>query len=142
MERFPVSAQKREKLQARMRQLGVRVRDLEESFVRSSGPGGQHVNKSATCVLLIHRPTGLRVRCQSERSQALNRFLARRRLLDKVERHLKGLVSAEQERIAKIRRQKSRRSRRTRLKILADKRLQGARKTLRGPIHPHQVKPD
>ena len=117
-----------------MKRLGVRELDLEESFVRSSGPGGQHVNKVATCVRLRHRPTGIEVRCQRERSQALNRFLARRVLLDKIEEKRLGALSAERQRIAKIRRQKRRRSRRAKEKMLRGKHLQAEKKALRAPI--------
>jgi len=119
-----------------MRRLGVRPEDLVESFVRSSGPGGQKVNKTSTCVVLLHRPTGFKVKCQTERSQALNRFLARRMLLDKIERHRLGVISAEKQRIEKIRRQKRRRSRRAKARMLAEKRYQAEKKALRAPIKP------
>ncbi len=119
-----------------MRALGVREQEIEEHFVRSSGAGGQKVNKASTCVVLHHRPTGIRVKCQRERSQALNRFLARRILLDKIEAELKGVESSEQREIARIRRQKRRRSRRAKLKLLADKRLQGEKKSARAGVRP------
>src|ERR687897_3632837 len=99
----PVSSEKEKLLQSRMQVLGVREQDLEEQFVRSSGAGGQKANKVSTCVVLHHRPTGIRVKCQRERSQALNRFLARRILLEKVEAQLKGVRSAEEQQIARIR---------------------------------------
>lgn len=131
---FPVTPAKQDALTERMRRLGVRPEDLVESFVRSSGAGGQHVNKTSTCVVLHHRPTGLIVKCQSERSQALNRFLARCRLLDKIERARLGALAAEQQRIEKIRRQKRRRSRRARARMLADKRHHAEKKALRAPV--------
>ncbi len=134
MSRFPVSPAKEEALIERMRRLGIRPEDLVERFVRSSGAGGQHVNKVSTCVVLLHRPTGLTVKCQSERSQGLNRFLARRLLLDKIERARLGGLAAEQHRIEKIRRQKRRRSRRARAKMLADKRHHADKKALRAPV--------
>ena len=119
-----------------MRTLGVRERDIEEQFVRSSGAGGQKVNKVSTCVLLHHRPSGVRVKCQKERSQALNRFLARRILLDKIEVKLKGANTAEEQKIAKIRRQKRKRSRRAKLRMLGDKHRQAEKKSLRAPVRP------
>src|SRR5438093_12465682 len=134
---FPVSSEKEKKLLARMQGLGVREQDFEEQFVRSSVAGGQKVNKISTCVLLHHRPTGIRVKCQRERSQALNRFLARRILLDKVEAKLRGARTAEQQEIARIRRQKRKRSRRAKLKLLADKRHQAEKKSLRAAVRPN-----
>lgn len=117
-----------------MHRLGVQESEFEELFVRSSGPGGQNVNKVATCVVLRHRPSGLEVRCQRERSQALNRFLARRILLQRIEAERLGRLSAEAQRIAKIRRQKRRRSRRTREKLLRDRQHRAKKKSLRGPV--------
>jgi len=107
-----------------MQSVGVRKQDIDEQFVRSSGAGRQKVNKTSTCVVLHRRPTGIRVKCQRERSPTLNRFLARRILLDKIEVKLGGARSAQEQEIARIRRQKRKRSRRARLKLLADKRHQ------------------
>jgi protein subunit release factor B len=116
-----LSADKVTQLEQRMAALGVREIDVEETFVRSGGAGGQKVNKSSSCVMLLHRPTGLRVKCQTSRHQALNRFLARRLLLDKIERMQKGHVEEEQARIEKLRRQKRKRSRAAKERMLADK---------------------
>ena len=112
MNMFTVSPEKENALKERMTQLGVSEDELRETFVRSSGPGGQNVNKTSSCVQLVHVPTGLSVKCQQERSQLLNRFLARRLLLDRIERLQRGLVEAEKMRNEKIRRQKRKRSKR------------------------------
>jgi protein subunit release factor B len=131
---FPVSLDKETQLTRRMSALGVQETDIEESFVRSGGHGGQNVNKSSTCVMLLHRPTGLQVKCQSTRQQGLNRFLARRLLLDKIEKLQKGYLASEQEKVEKIRRQKRRRSRRAKERMLVDKALHGAKKAARRPV--------
>ena len=128
---FPVTSEKADRLLARMRGLGIREQDLEEHFVRSGGSGGQNVNKVATCVVLRHRPSGLVVKCQQERSQALNRFLARRELCDKLEARVRGAASAAEQARERIRRQKRRRSRRAKEKMLTDKRALGQKKAAR-----------
>src|SRR5215831_7808623 len=128
MSAFPVSLEKEAQLADRMASLGVHESDLEESFIRSGGHGGQNVNKTSTCVLLVHRPTGLQVKCQSTRQQGLNRFIARRLLLDKIEEQRTGKVAAERARVAKIRRQKRKRSHGAKERMLADKSHQSAKK--------------
>jgi protein subunit release factor B len=130
-----LSPEKLAQLQQRMTALNVRESDLEETFVRSGGAGGQKVNKSSSCVMLLHRPTGLRVKCQTTRHQALNRLLARRILLDKVERMQKGYVETERARVEKVRRQKRKRSRRAKERMLAEKARHGEKKRLRGAIN-------
>jgi len=131
---MPVSTEKEKALAARMRELGVSENDFEESFIRSSGPGGQKVNKSSSCVQLVHIPTGLSVKCQRERSQTLNRYLARRLLLDKIELQREGFVAREKEKIEKLRRQKRKRSKRSKEKILAAKHQQAQKKERRGKV--------
>jgi protein subunit release factor B len=134
MPRFPVSAEKERQLIERMAALDVCEEDIEEQFVRSSGAGGQNVNKVSSCVLLHHRPSGVRVRCQKERSQGLNRFLARRILLEKIASLRRGAALEAEQRIAKIRRQKRKRSRRAKLRLLEEKRRRGETKALRSAV--------
>jgi len=112
MSKFGVSPEKEKALEARLRELQISEADLEETFIRSSGPGGQHVNKTSTCVRLVHKPTGIAVKVQQARSQGLNRFLARRLLADRLEVQLQGKRSPQEQQREKIRRQKQRRARR------------------------------
>ncbi|NLC71827.1 MAG: peptide chain release factor-like protein [Desulfuromonadaceae bacterium] len=112
LEKTIISAAKQEELLRRMASLDIREADLEEKFVLGSGRGGQKVNKSSTCVFLRHLPTGIEVKCQRERSRALNRFFARRLLCDKIEEVTAGGDSPRQQEIERIRRNKSRRRRR------------------------------
>ncbi|MGB2764207.1 MAG: peptide chain release factor-like protein [Candidatus Aminicenantaceae bacterium] len=125
---FSVSKEKENVLSKRMESLGIFEKDIVEKFIRSSGRGGQRVNKVSTCVYLKHIPTKIEVKCQKERSQALNRFLARRILTDKIEKEIRGKESEELQRIEKIRRQKRKRSKRAKLKILEEKRKQSLKK--------------
>ena len=120
MTTFGVTREKETELRARMETCGLREGDLEERFVRSGGPGGQHVNRSATCVYLRHFPTGLEVKMQQARSQALNRFLARRRLCELIEMRRLGPESPQAREQDKLRKQKDRRRRRTKQKELKD----------------------
>lgn len=110
---FAVSEEKNRWLRERMEALGVREEELRESFIRSSGKGGQHVNKSSTCVQLRHLPTGLEVKCMKDRSQSVNRFLARRELLEKLEALLGGTTGRDRERQAAAKRKAKRRKRAT-----------------------------
>lgn len=109
------------KLELRLKTLNIRREDVVEKFLRSSGAGGQNVNKVSTAVYLKHLPTGIEVKMQRERSQALNRFLAWRLLLDKIESRVLGEKSRRQKAIEKIRRQKRKRSRRAKEKMLGEK---------------------
>ncbi len=128
---FPVSEQKNAALAEAMERLGIRESDLEESFVRSGGPGGQNVNKVSSCVVLKHKPTGLVVKCQEERSQSMNRYRARRILVDRLDAMIRGRQSEEARRISKIRRQKRKRSKRAKDKMLQSKCAHGEKKKLR-----------
>lgn len=125
---FSVTPEKEKTLRQRMENLGIYEKDIIEKFVRSGGRGGQKVNKTSTCVYLKHMPTKIEVKCQGERSQAINRFIARRILADKIERMILGKKSEEQQRIEKIRRQKRKRSKRAKEKMLEEKRKQSQKK--------------
>ena len=131
---FSVSIEKENQLAQRMAALGVREAEIEESFVRSGGHGGQNVNKVSTCVMLVHRPTGVSVKCQETRQQGLNRFIARRLLLDKIEERKNGFVAAQRAEIEKIRRQKRKRSRRAKNKMLNDKTHHAGKKSARRSV--------
>jgi protein subunit release factor B len=131
---FTVSSAKEKILRERMEKLGLREEDIVESFIRSGGKGGQHVNKASTCVYLKHLPTGLEVKCQQERSQAMNRFHARVQLADRVDALVRGRESEEQQRIEKLRRQKRKRSKRAKEKMLEEKHAVAEKKKLRAPV--------
>lgn len=128
MSLFAISKKKEDALREKMEKLGIFEKDIKEKFIRSGGKGGQNVNKVATCVYLKHLPTKIEVKCQQERSQALNRFLARRILADKIEAQILGRESEKQQRIEKIRRQKRKRSKRAKIKILEEKKKQALKK--------------
>jgi protein subunit release factor B len=113
-----ITPEKIHALKERMRKLGIEERDLEEKFIRAQGRGGQKVNKSSTCVYLKHVPTGIEVKCQKTRIQAMNRFFARRVLSDKIEEMRLGRKSSSQQKIDKIRKQKDKRARRVREKAI------------------------
>jgi len=129
--KYGVSPEKEKALLEKMHHLGIHEEDIVERFIRSRGHGGQNVNKVSTCVYLKHLPTGIEVKCQQERSQALNRFFARRLLVTKIENQILGKESAEQQRIAKIKRQKRKRSKRAQEKVLHLKHMQSEKKKAR-----------
>ncbi len=128
---FTVSPLKEKELIKKMETLNIYEKDIKESFVRSGKKGGQHVNKTSTCVYLKHIPTGIEVKCQEERSQSLNRYKARVILIKKIDQLIKGRESEEIQRIEKIQRQKRKRSKRAKEKILAEKNIMSEKKKLR-----------
>ena len=131
---FKVSSGKEQALLQRMKELSICEDDIEETFIRASGPGGQKTNKTSSCVSLRHIPTNIIVKCQRERSQALNRFLARRHLLDRIECLQKGFVKEDDLRIEKIRNQKRKRAKRAKEKKSALKTRQSdAKENTEGP---------
>ncbi len=116
MIRYSVRPEKQKELEARMRELGVREEDLEEENIRTSGRGGQKRNKTSCGVSLYHRPSGIRIKCCESRSLSMNRFFARRRLVEKMESRVLGTESPENRRVEKLKKQKERRRRRTKKK--------------------------
>jgi protein subunit release factor B len=125
-----------EQLKRRMAVLGVEESDLDETFVRSGGHGGQNVNKLATCVVLLHKPTGLQVKCQTARRQGINRFLARRILLGKLEDRRRQSQAEARAAVARARRQKRVRSQGAKERMLVDKARHATKKSLRRRVEP------
>ncbi len=138
MGQYPVSPEKETALQRRMAELGIREEDVEEWFIRGGGPGGQKTNKTSSIVCLRHAASGCEVRCGRERSQALNRFLARRELCEKVAAKVHGEKTARQQAREKIRRQKRRRSRRQTAIMVDDKKKHGVKKARRRRPEPEE----
>ena len=126
-------------LEKKMFVLGVLEEDIVESFIRSSGPGGQNVNKTATCVYLKHLPTGLEVKCQRQRYQLLNRNLARHILLSKIENRIKHDLLQKQSLKAKIMRQTRKKPKRIKLRILEHKRKHSEKKSTRRKIREIEI---
>jgi len=125
---MPLTGDEARAVGARMRALGIREEDLDESFVHAGGKGGQNVNKVATCVVLVHRPTGTAVKCQRERTQGQNRLIARWLLADKIDAARTARAAAQAQAAALAERRKRGRPRRVKQRMLADKRARGATK--------------
>lgn len=109
-------------IQSRLDALGILVADVEERFVRGSGPGGQKINKTSSTVWLRHRPTQMEVRIQRERSQAMNRELAWAELCTKIEASVRAAAAAQRSAVEKVRRQKRGKSRAQKARMVATKR--------------------
>lgn len=131
---FGVSHKKQEKLDKKFEKYRVRESDIEEKFIRSSGKGGQNVNKVSTTVYLKHYTTGIEVKCRRERTQGLNRFFARWLLAEKIEERVLGRISEKRQKMEKIRRQKRKRSKCAKEKMLEEKRNVSCKKEMRGKI--------
>jgi protein subunit release factor B len=121
-------------LLAKAQSLGIRPEDTEEMFIRGSGHGGQKINKTSLCVQLTHRPTGITVRCQKHREQSKNRLSAWKLLILRIEEKVRGVESDRQKAIFKLRKQKQRRTRRAKERMLEDKRQRADIKENRRPI--------
>lgn len=128
---LPISPAKLADLQKRMAKLNILEEDLEEEFIKGSGPGGQKINKTSVVVLLTHKVSGIQIRCQETRSQSLNRYYARKLLVEKLEQKVWGEKSKKQQEIAKIKRQKRKRSKRAKEKVLEAKKKNSLKKELR-----------
>jgi protein subunit release factor B len=127
----PIVVSSDKQIQARMRKLGVSEKDIEESFVRSGGNGGQNVNKTSSCVMLTHLPTGISVKCQVSRHQGMNRAIARRILLAKLEKAQADQQQAVREQTELARRQSRKPSKGARARNVAEKRQQATRRAQR-----------
>ena len=126
-----ITAAKQKALQKKMADLDINEQDIQEQFIKGSGPGGQKINKTAACVYLKHIPTGIEIKCQRSRSQAANRFFARRLLVEKIETLILKKRTEKQKLIAKIRKQKKRRSKKAKEKILKEKKIRSQKKQTR-----------
>ncbi len=126
-----ISKEKWDRLNAWMKQLGIDDKDIIEKFIIGSGKGGQKLHKTASMVYLKHAPSGIEIKCQYSRSREDNRYYARQRLCEKLHRTISDEKTKEQQRVEKIKRQKKRRSRRTKQKMLDEKSRHGQLKASR-----------
>lgn len=131
---FPVEQDKEDELFQRMKKLGIQETDIDEKFVRSGGHGGQNVNKTSTCVMLLHAPTGIQVKCQTSRQQGMNRYLARKLLVAKIEARRHAAAATRRAQRAKLKRQNRKRSRAAKERVLSDKRHRSSKKANRRKV--------
>lgn len=126
-----ITREKWQQLHVRMHSLGIHEDDLIEKFILGSGSGGQKINKTSSCVWIKHRPTEIAVKCQKERSRELNRYYARLRLCEKIDFQKNKVKSEREQAIAKVRRQKRKRSKKAKEKMLTNKKYRAVRKKSR-----------
>jgi protein subunit release factor B len=131
-----ISPRKQKLLEERMHELDIQEKELVEKFIRCAGKGGQKINKTSSCVYLLHTPSGMEIKCQRDRSQALNRYYARQMLCEAIAEKRHGEKTARRQAQEKIKRQKRRRSRRAKEKTLEEKKKQGEKKAQRRPVRP------
>jgi protein subunit release factor B len=131
---FGISAAKQKDLEEKLKKFNIKEADIVEKFVHSSGNGGQNLNKVATCVYLKHIPTSIEIKCQKYRTQLLNRYCARKMLAEEIETRVLGEKSKKQQLIEKIRRQKRKRSKRAKEKILEAKKMNSEKKQNRQKV--------
>jgi protein subunit release factor B len=136
-----ISPEKWQKLKSAMHEMKILEKDLTEKFIRSSGKGGQNVNKVSSCVYLHHEPSGLEVKCQKTRSQQDNRYFARKILLEKMAAKETRIQTVESKLRYKLKKQKQKRHKRAKEKILKDKKIQATKKDLRKKIDLQSLRP-
>jgi len=137
MSGISVSKAKRDRLSGRMAALGVSEGEIDERFILGSGPGGQKVNKTSSCVHLMHRPSGIEIKCRRSRSRELNRYWARCELCERLVERIEGEKSRRQQERERVRRQKRRRSRRQKQRMLEGKHEQSEKKQRRRAVNVH-----
>lgn len=130
---MPVNKDKWDDLHKKMDKLKIYEEDLDERFLTGSGKGGQKINRTNNLVYIKHIPTGKEVRCQKDRSREMNRFFARRRLIEKIEEEILDIKTKKRQEQEKIRQQKRRRKRKVQKKLIEQKRARSELKELRKP---------